>query len=78
MKSINSLPEKQRRAARRRSHFAKDLRTPKYGQRRVENKKVIKNIRDLSHRELIELINEKDNTAKDHFECDAILHDPLN
>jgi len=59
MHGMNSYSPKSRRAQRRRSHIAKDLRTPKYGQRRVEDKKKLKDIRDLSHRELIELINEK-------------------
>lgn len=50
---------KQKRQQRRRSHVAKDLRTPKYGQRRVEGKKHV-DVKDLTHRELVELINEKE------------------
>lgn len=59
MTSIGSLPMKSRRAQRRRSHVAKDLRTPKYGQRRVEDKRP-KGVRDMTHREFVELIQEKE------------------
>jgi hypothetical protein len=36
---MRSFTGKQRREQRRRNHIAKDLRTPKYKQRRVESKK---------------------------------------
>lgn len=61
MSGMNKFSMKQKRQQRRRSHVAKDLRTPKYGQRRVEGKKHIHvDVKDLTHRELVELINEKE------------------
>jgi hypothetical protein len=39
MPGMRSFSPKQRREQRRRNHIAKDLNTPKYKQRRVENKK---------------------------------------
>jgi hypothetical protein len=36
---MRAFTGKQRREQRRRNHIAKDLATPKYKQRRVENKK---------------------------------------
>ncbi len=38
-KGLNSFDEKKRREQRRFNHIAKDLRTPKYRQRRIDNKK---------------------------------------
>jgi hypothetical protein len=39
MPGMRSFSPKQRREQRRRNHIAKDLNTPKYRQRKVENKK---------------------------------------
>lgn len=39
MTGMRSYEYKQKREQRRRNHIAKDLNTPKYKQRRVENKK---------------------------------------
>lgn len=39
VKGLNAFEEKRRREQRRRNHIAKDLRTPKYQQRRVETNK---------------------------------------
>lgn len=39
MTGMQSFSHKQKREQRRRNHIAKDLATPKYKQRRVENKK---------------------------------------
>lgn len=73
MTSIHRLPDKQRRSQRRKNHIAKDLRTPKYGQRRVEDKK---KIRDLTHRELVELINEKSGLVEEEaFETKPVKGD---
>lgn len=36
---MNAFDEKEKREVRRRNHIARDLRTPKYGQRVVSNKK---------------------------------------
>lgn len=39
MTGWRAVPVKQRRAVRRRNHIARDLRTPKYGQRVKESNK---------------------------------------
>lgn len=39
MSGMSAFDRKEKRKQRRRNHIAKDLATPKYKQRRVENKK---------------------------------------
>ena len=39
MVGMNKVPDKERRKMRRFNHIAKDLRSPKYSQRIVKNKK---------------------------------------
>jgi hypothetical protein len=39
MVGMNKVPDKERRKMRRFNHMAKDLRTPKYAQRVIKNKK---------------------------------------
>jgi hypothetical protein len=40
MTGLNKFPEKEKRQMRIKNHIAKDRRTPKYRQRKVERKKI--------------------------------------
>lgn len=52
-----SPEERAKRRNRRHNHIAKDLRTPKYKQRIEEDKKKVL-VKDLTHADLVRLINE--------------------
>lgn len=52
-----SPEDRAKRRNRRHNHIAKDLRTVKYKQRVVEDKKKIL-VKDLTHADLVQLINE--------------------
>jgi hypothetical protein len=39
MAGLNKYSDKQKREQRRRNHIARDLRTPKYRQKRIDKKK---------------------------------------
>lgn len=56
--------EKARKRKRIKSHIAKDLRTPKFKQRIVKDKKKQVDSDKLTHADLVKLLNEKedDNT----------------
>jgi hypothetical protein len=59
---MSTPEEKQRKRMRIRSHIAKDLLTPKYGQRVVEDKrKKARDVTKLTHAELVALIQEENN-----------------
>lgn len=61
MKMTSTPEEKQRRRKRIRSHIAKDLVTnPQYRKKVQETDLRKKALKDLTHAELIQLINEQD------------------
>jgi 7,8-dihydro-6-hydroxymethylpterin-pyrophosphokinase len=57
-----SSPEDKQKRLRRRSALAKELEEKKYRQRKVKDKKRVIDIKNLTHRELVELIQEHDLT----------------
>lgn len=54
-----SEKDKFRKRRRMKNKYAKDLRTPKYRQRIVEDKAKKVKVQDLSHAELVKLINQE-------------------
>lgn len=54
-----SPEDRAKRRARRQNHYAKDLRTPKFKEQTVPDKKRVR-VRDLTHNQLIRLIQEED------------------
>lgn len=57
---MSSPDDRAKRRSRRHNHVAKDLRTPLYKQRIIEDKKKVPAIKDLTHADLIKLIQEDD------------------
>ena len=62
MTGWRAVPAKQRRAFRRRNHFARDLYTPKYGPRVKEGKKnhLIEELKDKDIEEELKEVDDMD------------------
>lgn len=62
---MSSPEDRDRKRKRMKNKYAKELRTPKFKQRIEEDKKKIP-IKDLTHAELIRLINQETEDDKDN------------
>ena len=57
---MSSPEDRAKRRTRFHNKVARDLRTPKYRQRVKEDKKKVVDIKDLTHADLVKLIQEDD------------------